>query len=145
MELRDARVPSNGRITETVNLRGFNATLILEKLRGKRMMFVGDSLNRGQYVSMVCLLHRLIPDHAKSMQTFESLTVFRAEEYNATIEFYWAPFLLESNSGNDVIHRVTDRIVRNDDGEPYWYYGFVSIIWNDASSDDLWEAYKRGY
>lgn len=90
----------------------FNATFMLEKLRGKRMMFVGDSLNRGQYVSMVCLLQRGLPNHAKSMETFESLTVFRAEEYNVSIEFYWAPFLLESNSDNAVIHRVTDRIVR---------------------------------
>ncbi|KAI3731168.1 hypothetical protein L1987_62352 [Smallanthus sonchifolius] len=59
------------------------------------MMYVGDSLNRGQYVSLVCLLHSLIPDHAKSMETFGSLTVFTAKDYNATIEFYWAPFLLE--------------------------------------------------
>ncbi|PIA59566.1 hypothetical protein AQUCO_00400448v1 [Aquilegia coerulea] len=94
------------------SLPSFNATFMLEKLRGKRMMFVGDSLNRGQYVSMVCLLHRIIPESAKTMQTFESLTVFRAEEYNATIEFYWAPFLLESNSDNAVIHRVPDRIIR---------------------------------
>lgn len=43
------------------------------------MMFVGDSLNRGQYVSMVCLLHSLIPDHSKSMETFDSLTVFTAK------------------------------------------------------------------
>ncbi|RDX71642.1 Protein trichome birefringence-like 33, partial [Mucuna pruriens] len=85
---------------------------MLEKLRGKRMMFIGDSLNRGQYVSLVCLLHQLIPEHAKSMETFDSLTVFTAKEYNATIEFYWAPFLLESNSDNAVIHRVSDRIVR---------------------------------
>ncbi|KAF8396976.1 hypothetical protein HHK36_018614 [Tetracentron sinense] len=94
------------------SLPSFNATLMLEKLRGKRMMFVGDSLNRGQYVSLVCLLHSTIPDNAKSMQTFDSLTVFRAEEYNATIEFYWAPFLLESNSDDAIVHRVTDRIVR---------------------------------
>ncbi|GLT78898.1 hypothetical protein SLA2020_504160 [Shorea laevis] len=94
------------------SLPGFNATLMLETLRGKRMMFVGDSLNRGQYVSMVCLLHRLIPEHAKSMETFDSLTVFTTKEYNATIEFYWAPFLLESNSDNAVIHRISDRIVR---------------------------------
>ncbi|KAI3986907.1 hypothetical protein MKX01_014608 [Papaver californicum] len=93
------------------SLPSFNASLMLEKLRGKKMMFVGDSLNRGQYVSFVCLIHRLIPEHAKSMTTVDSLTVFRAEEYNATIEFYWAPFLLESNSDNAVIHRVTDRIV----------------------------------
>ncbi|GAV88983.1 PC-Esterase domain-containing protein/PMR5N domain-containing protein [Cephalotus follicularis] len=94
------------------DLPSFNATLMLETLRGKRMMYVGDSLNRGQYVSMICLLHRLIPEDAKSMETFDSLTVFTAKEYNATIEFYWAPFLLESNSDNAVIHRVADRIVR---------------------------------
>ncbi|KAL9402315.1 hypothetical protein Peur_006164 [Populus x canadensis] len=94
------------------DLPSFNATLMLETLRGKRMMFVGDSLNRGQYVSMVCLLHRLIPEGQKSMETFDSLTVFTAKEYNATIEFYWAPFLLESNSDNAIVHRISDRIVR---------------------------------
>ncbi|KAI3917359.1 hypothetical protein MKW98_027278, partial [Papaver atlanticum] len=61
------------------SLPSFNASLMLEKLRGKKMMFVGDSLNRGQYVSFVCLIHRLIPEHAKSMTTVDSLTVFRAE------------------------------------------------------------------
>ncbi|XP_022995816.1 protein trichome birefringence-like 33 isoform X1 [Cucurbita maxima] len=96
------------------NLSRFNASMMLETLRGKRMMFVGDSLNRGQYVSMVCLLHSLISDDAKSMETFGSLTVFTAKEYNMTIEFYWAPFLLESNSDNAVIHRISDRIVRRD-------------------------------
>lgn len=64
----------------------FNATLMLETLRGKRMMFVGDSLNRGQYVSMICLLHSLIPDGAKSMETFDSdsRTVFTAK-----VTFHW--------------------------------------------------------
>ncbi|TYJ16598.1 hypothetical protein E1A91_A10G266000v1 [Gossypium mustelinum] len=96
------------------DLPRFNATLMLESLRGKRMMFVGDSLNRGQYVSMVCLLHRLIPEDKKSMETYnnDALTVFRVKDYNATIEFYWAPFLLESNSDNAVVHRISDRIVR---------------------------------
>ncbi|KAL0401149.1 UNVERIFIED_CONTAM: protein trichome birefringence-like 33 [Sesamum latifolium] len=94
------------------SLPSFNATLMLESLRDKRMMFVGDSLNRGQYVSLVCLLHKMIPENAKSMETFGSLTVFTAKEYNATIEFYWAPFLLESNSDDAVVHRISDRIVR---------------------------------
>ncbi|ONK77114.1 uncharacterized protein A4U43_C02F3240 [Asparagus officinalis] len=94
------------------SLPRFNASQMLEMLRGKRMMFVGDSLNRGQYVSMVCLLHRIIPESAKSLETVDSLTVFRAKDYNASIEFYWAPFLVESNSDNAVVHRITDRIVR---------------------------------
>ncbi|KAL5977275.1 hypothetical protein ACLOJK_021621 [Asimina triloba] len=91
---------------------GFNATFVWEMLRGKRLMFAGDSLNRGQFVSMVCLLHSVIPENAKSMKSLDSLAIFKAEEFNASIEFYWAPFLLESNADNAVIHRVTDRIVR---------------------------------
>ncbi|KAK8546101.1 hypothetical protein V6N12_026904 [Hibiscus sabdariffa] len=96
------------------DLPSFNATLMLETLRGKRMMFVGDSLNRGQYVSLICLLHKLIPKHAKSMKSYsnDALTVFSAKDYNASIEFYWAPFLLESNSDNAIVHRISDRIVR---------------------------------
>ncbi|KMS99470.1 hypothetical protein BVRB_2g044660 isoform B [Beta vulgaris subsp. vulgaris] len=95
------------------DLPKFNATLMLEALRGKRMLFVGDSLNRGQYVSMICLLHRLVPEEGKVMESsYSSLTVFRLKDYNATIEFYWAPFLLESNSDDAVVHRIADRIVR---------------------------------
>ncbi|KAJ4892043.1 Protein trichome birefringence-like 33 [Raphanus sativus] len=94
------------------DLPSFNATLMLETLRGKRMMYVGDSLNRGMFVSMICLLHRVIPDDQKSIKTSGSLTVFTAKEYNATIEFYWAPFLLESNSDDAIVHRVSDRVVR---------------------------------
>ncbi|KAL2558265.1 Protein trichome birefringence-like 33 [Forsythia ovata] len=94
------------------SLPSFNATLMLETLRGKRMLFVGDSLNRGQYVSMICLVHRVIPEHAKSMETFGRLTVFKAKDYNATIEFYWAPLLLESNYDDAGIRRVTDKLVR---------------------------------
>ncbi|KMS99468.1 hypothetical protein BVRB_2g044650 [Beta vulgaris subsp. vulgaris] len=95
------------------DLPKFNATLLLEALRGKRMLFVGDSLNRGQYISMVCLLHSLVPENGKSMKSsYESLTVFKLKDYNATIEFYWAPLLLESN-GDGAGSKVSERIIRN--------------------------------
>ncbi|KAJ8650881.1 hypothetical protein MRB53_003904 [Persea americana] len=94
------------------NLPRFNATALLERLRGKRLVFVGDSLNRGQWVSMVCLLESSMPSAHKSMHKNGSLTTFKALEYNASVEFYWAPLLVESNSDDPVMHRAQDLVVR---------------------------------
>lgn len=58
------------------------------------MMFVGDSLNRGQYVSFVCLLHKLIPDDEKSMETFDSLTVFTAKVKHLNSNKHFEIFLI---------------------------------------------------
>lgn len=58
----------------------FNARVVLEKLRGKRMMFVGDSLQRGQWLSFVCMLQAGIPEDQKFMnRSTRSLAVFGAK------------------------------------------------------------------
>ncbi|KAI6675238.1 hypothetical protein NL676_003144 [Syzygium grande] len=73
----------------------FNATWLLERLRNKRVVYVGDSLSRGQWVSMICLVESSIPPKLKwiSYRHNHSLIAFNAMEYNATIDFYWAPML----------------------------------------------------
>ncbi|CAI9766614.1 unnamed protein product [Fraxinus pennsylvanica] len=95
------------------DLPRFNATALLEKLRGKKLIFVGDSLNRNQFMSMVCLIETSIPPSSfKSLTLKENSIIFKATDYNATIEFYWSPLLVESNCDDLATHGVRDRIVR---------------------------------
>ncbi|KAI7997390.1 Protein trichome birefringence-like 34 [Camellia lanceoleosa] len=94
------------------DLPRFNAKALLERLRGKRLVFVGDSVNRNQWVSMVCLLDSSIPKPLKYMHLNGPLYTFKATEYNASIDFYWSPLLVESNSDNPSNHHLSDRIVR---------------------------------
>ncbi|KAI3783477.1 hypothetical protein L1987_42560 [Smallanthus sonchifolius] len=93
------------------DLPKFRAKLLVEKLKNKRLLFVGDSLNRNQWESMVCLVQSVANPGRKSLIKTGSLSIFRIEDYNATVEFYWAPFLVESNSDDPELHSILDRII----------------------------------
>ncbi|KAK6122030.1 hypothetical protein DH2020_044228 [Rehmannia glutinosa] len=53
----------------------------------------------------------VVPPGKKSLNKTGSLSVFRIEDYNATVEFYWAPFLVESNSDDPNMHSILNRII----------------------------------
>ena len=57
----------------------FDAIKLLEKLRNKRLVFVGDSVNRNQWVSLVCMVEASIPDDRLKIRIFNgSLISFGA-------------------------------------------------------------------
>ncbi|KAL0306571.1 UNVERIFIED_CONTAM: protein trichome birefringence-like 31 [Sesamum radiatum] len=97
------------------NLPRFDGLKLMEILRDKRLMFVGDSVQRSMFESMVCLVQSAIPsDVRRSLQRIPPRKVFKVEEFNATIEYYWAPFIVESISDHATNHTVLKRLVRLD-------------------------------
>ncbi|XP_008810174.3 protein trichome birefringence-like 36 [Phoenix dactylifera] len=80
----------------------FNGTYVLERLRGKRVAIIGDSLNRNQWESLACLLYSSVrPSRAFIKARSSGFKVFRAVDYHCSVEFYWSPFLVELKERED--------------------------------------------
>ncbi|KAM0028176.1 putative PMR5 domain, PC-Esterase [Helianthus debilis subsp. tardiflorus] len=91
----------------------FDGKAIAERLRGKRLLFVGDSLNRNQWNSMICMLYSSIPGVKTAGGGLGGLLrTFRAADYNVSVDFYWAPMLVESLGDSPTNHHSDNRIVR---------------------------------
>ncbi|KAK9726114.1 hypothetical protein RND81_05G191400 [Saponaria officinalis] len=83
------------------DLPRFDAKVMLEKLRNKRLVFVGDSIGRNQWESLLCMLSSAVPDKASIYEVngnpitkHMGYLIFRFRDYNCTIEYYRAPFLV---------------------------------------------------
>ncbi|XP_047963262.1 protein trichome birefringence-like 31 [Salvia hispanica] len=100
---------------DACDLPRFDGMKLMEMLRNKRLMFVGDSVQRGMFESMICLVHSALPRVVtRSLHRIPPRKVFRVEEFNASIEYYWAPFLIESISDHATNHTVMKRLVKLD-------------------------------
>ncbi|KAJ0811848.1 putative PMR5 domain, PC-Esterase, protein trichome birefringence-like 2 [Helianthus annuus] len=82
-----------------------NATDFLERLRGKRMVFVGDSLNRNMWESLVCILRHSLKNKKRVYEISgrgdfkkRGIYAFRFEDYNCTVDFVSSPFLVRESS-----------------------------------------------
>ncbi|KAL8526639.1 hypothetical protein ACS0TY_015734 [Phlomoides rotata] len=126
---------------------------MLQKLKRKRLMFVGDSLQRGQWQSFVCLVDSVIPKGKKSIKRGRLHSVFKAKDYDATIEFYWAPFLIESNTDVQIKTDPKQRILKVDSvakHAKYWIgvdiLVFNTYIWwmSGLKTNTLWGSFANG-
>ncbi|GMG98534.1 hypothetical protein Nepgr_000374 [Nepenthes gracilis] len=85
----------------------FNGTDMLEKMRGKRVIVVGDSLNRNTWESLACLLYTSISaSQAQVAAQDPAYKILRAKEYDFRVEFYWAPFLVELDLNHESGRKV---------------------------------------
>lgn len=91
--------------------RRFNATDFLVRLRGKRLMLVGDSMNRNQFESILCLLReglhnksRMYEIHGHKISkgrgyfSFKFQVIILLLIFNSCREIYFDVFLFFDNA-----------------------------------------------
>ncbi|XP_050377241.1 protein trichome birefringence-like 6 [Argentina anserina] len=124
----------------------FNATRMLELIRGKRLVFVGDSINRNQWESMLCMLMGAVKDPSKVYETHKRRITkekgnysFRFVDYKCTVEYYVSHFLVhESKARVGLKRKQVLRIDAIDHGSSRWR-GADILIFNSAH---WWSHYK---
>ncbi|EEF37039.1 protein trichome birefringence-like 2 [Ricinus communis] len=87
------------------SIPSLNATDFLERLRGQTLVFVGDSLNRNMWESLVCILRHSIRDKKRVYEISgrtefkkKGFYAFRFEDYNCSVDFVGSPFLVRESS-----------------------------------------------
>ncbi|OIT05430.1 protein trichome birefringence-like 43 [Nicotiana attenuata] len=88
------------------NLPRFNATEFQLKLKGKRLMFVGDSLSLDQWQSLTCMLHAADPQAEYTSKRIGETSNFTFPKYNTSYLILRDVFLVDiitKNNGTRVL------------------------------------------
>ncbi|KAK7300122.1 hypothetical protein RJT34_10957 [Clitoria ternatea] len=80
------------------NLPRFNGEDFLRRVRGKSIMFVGDSLSLNQWQSLTCMLHRAVPHAKYTTVRTGNLSTFTFPSYGVKVMFSRNAFLVDTIS-----------------------------------------------
>ncbi|XP_004242518.1 protein PMR5 [Solanum lycopersicum] len=73
----------------------FNGLEFLLKMKGKTVMFVGDSLGRDQWESLICMISADVPKAQTQMSRLYPISTFKFLDYGVAISYYKAPYLVD--------------------------------------------------
>ncbi|KAL9236480.1 hypothetical protein vseg_011146 [Gypsophila vaccaria] len=77
------------------NLTRFDAKEFVTSARGKKILFVGDSLSLNQWQSFTCMLHAALPSANYTFAQLKPLYFFEIPEYELSITMHWHQFLVD--------------------------------------------------
>ncbi|WCJ23649.1 Protein trichome birefringence [Euphorbia peplus] len=132
---------------DSCQLPRFNGKRFLLRMRGKRIMFVGDSIGQNQLHSLVCMLKTAVPGVEYTYERTGDLSTFTFPKYNVTVMQSWNVFLVDmvdDKNGSTVLKLNS---IRN--GGKLWK-GMDTLIfntwhhWSDTGTKQPWNLIQEG-
>ncbi|KAG2717656.1 hypothetical protein I3760_03G186800 [Carya illinoinensis] len=131
------------------NLPRFDGRELLKRLRGKSIIFVGDSLSMNQWMSLNCMLHTAVPEANYTLLMRASgsdISTFTFPEYNVKLTLYRHAFLV------DVVPKRIGMVLKLDsvdEGAKVWTGNDVMIFnswhwWTHTGRKQRWDFIEEG-
>ncbi|WOK99852.1 protein trichome birefringence-like 38 [Canna indica] len=122
----------------------FDGRDFLERWRGKKMMFVGDSISFNQWQSLACMLHAAVPNSNITYKKGTPSTI-TFEEYGVSVMFYRSTYLV------DIVSESTGRVLKLDSIQSgSAWLGFDMLIfntwhwWTHTGKSQPWDYVQDG-
>ncbi|KAF4369637.1 hypothetical protein CsatB_001087 [Cannabis sativa] len=80
---------------DSCDLPRFDGVNFLTKWRGKKIMFVGDSLSLNMWESLVCIIHSSVPNVKTNFVRRTPLSYVTFQDYGVTLFLYRTPYLVD--------------------------------------------------
>ncbi|XP_076916967.1 protein trichome birefringence-like 38 [Bidens hawaiensis] len=129
------------------NLPRFDAKKFLRNMRGKKIMYIGDSISLNQWQSMVCLLHAALPPHSNiTTKIVNSTTTVTFKDFRVSVSMFWSEYLV------DIVEVINfGRVLQLDSitSGDVWKRNDVLIFntwlwWGRAGKKQPWDYIKIG-
>ncbi|KAK4259647.1 hypothetical protein QN277_005957 [Acacia crassicarpa] len=80
---------------DSCSLPRFDGKDLLNRWRGKKIMFVGDSLSLNMWESLACMIHASVPNAKISFLRKQPLSTVIFQEYGVMIMLFRTPYLVD--------------------------------------------------
>ncbi|CAI9286540.1 unnamed protein product [Lactuca saligna] len=92
------------------SLSRFDGKIFLEKMKGKTIMFVGDSLSKNQWLSLLCMIHSSVPSarYSVKLSMVDEMTTYTFMDYEVKVMYHHSLYLV------DIVEEKIGRVLKLD-------------------------------